>query len=323
MTRRCAFSGCFAPELSCADGEAKIEDCSHWKSDAETVAAGEPQNTAIAVSGEFRFPWTGNAMGAADLNYLAGAASTRLVTLAGAADAGKTSLLAAFYLLIARGVAPEGVAFSGSLTLEGWENIASSLRWSSQCGPSFPPHTSSGAGRRPGLLHLSLRTPENLRELLAADAPGEWFSEWATNKDAQQAEGARWLAECSDVILVIADSQALAGPRRGQARKGLVDLLRRVGGELNRRPVALVWTKSDIPVPADMVTAIEEAATRSLNNYAKFRVSMHPAANGEVENQGQGILGLLYWVLTATPGGYEFQPDDAPECALFCAFGRF
>jgi hypothetical protein len=323
MTRRCAFKGCFAPELSCGYGDAKIEDCPHWKSGTETVAAGEEQDTASEVSGEFRFPWTGNAMGAADLNYLAGAATTRLLTMAGAADAGKTSLLAAFYLLIARGISPEGFAFSGSLTLEGWENIASNLRWSSLHGPSFPPHTSSGTGRRPGMLHLSLRMPTNYCELLAADAPGEWFSNWATNKQDPQAEGARWLAECSDVILVIADSQSLAGPHRGQARKGLVDLLRRVGDEVNGRPIALVWTKCDVTVPAEIETTIRDAANRSLISYTEFRVSMHPTADAESQNQGQGIMKLLQWVLTAPSKGFEFQPDEAQERALLRTFGRF
>lgn len=267
MTRRCALNGCFAPELSCSNGEAMLEECSHWKCGGEPISTGDELDPDTAVSGDFRFPWSGNAMGAGDLNFLAGAATTRLLTLAGAADAGKTSLLAAFYLLIARGLSPEGVTFSGSLTLEGWENIASSLRWSSQNGPSFPPHTSSGAGRRPGLLHLSLRMQTNVCELLAADAPGEWFSDWAANKEAAQAEGARWLADCSDVYLVIADSYALSGPSRGPARKGLVDLLRRVGAAVDGRPVALVWTKCDVAVPTDIETAIREAANRSLSKY--------------------------------------------------------
>lgn len=322
MTRRCAFNGCFAPEMSCGNGELRIEDCAHWRNGAETVVAGEEPDTLAAVSGEFRFPWTGNAMGAADLTYLVGAASSRLLTMAGAADSGKTSLLAAFYLLIARGISPEGVAFSGSLTLEGWENIASNLRWSSQHGPSFPPHTSSGTGRRPGLLHLSLRMSTKHCELLAADAPGEWFSNWATNTYDPQAEGARWLADCADVILVIADSQALTGPQRGQARKGLVDLLRRVGDEVHGRPVALVWSKSDIAVPADMEAAIRDAANRSLTSYSEFRVSMHPAAEAEYQNQGQGIMELLHWVLTSPSKGYEFQPVEAPERTLLRTFGR-
>lgn len=321
MSKQCPFPDCYAPEMSCSNGEAKLEECPHWKPSPETGNVKDDREIVADSSGEFLFPWTGNAMGAVDLNYLAGTGSIRLLTMAGAADAGKTSLLAAFYLLIARGISPEGVSFAGSLTLEGWENIASSLRWSAQDGPSFPAHTSSGAGRRPGLLHLSLQAPTTLCELLAADAPGEWFSAWATNQQSPQAEGARWLATCSDVFVVVADSYALTGPQRGPARKALVDLLRRVGNELNGRPVALVWTKSDIDVPTNIVTTVRDAAARSLINYQEFRVSMHPTANEEDQNQGQGIVELLQWILTASSGGYQLEPEDAPERAMLHTFG--
>lgn len=322
MTRRCRFKGCNAPEVSCTNGEVDLADCPHWQSTEETVDANSEAESSASVSGEFRFPWTGNAMGASDLCYLAGAASTRLVMLAGPADAGKTSLLAAIYLLMARGIIPEDVRFAGSLTLEGWENIASNLRWSSPQGPTFPAHTSSGAGRRPGLLHLSLRMPTKTRELLAADAPGEWFTEWATNKQAQQAESVRWLADCSDVFLVIADSQALAGSQRGQARKALIDLLRRVGAERLGRPVALVWTKCDVPVSAEMKAAIQEAARRALIDFEEFHVSMHPAKDPARQHEGQGIIELLLWILTTSSGGYEFPPYEAPEGALLRLFRR-
>lgn len=322
MTRRCAIKGCNAPEVSCSNGEVELEDCPNWTATAEPTDAGGEQDASASGNAEFRFPWTGNAMGASDLAYLAGATSTRLVMLAGPADAGKTSLLAAIYLLMARGISPTDVEFAGSLTLEGWENIASNLRWSSPQGPAFPAHTSSGAGRRPGLLHLSLRMPTKICELLTADAPGEWFTEWATNKQAQQAEGVRWLADCSDVLLAIADSQALAGPSRGQARKGLIDLLRRLGAERLGRPVALVWTKCDVPVTAEMKAAIQEAANRALVDFAEFHVSMHPAKNAASQHQGQGIIELLRWILTTSSGGYEFPRDELSEGALLRLFRR-
>ena len=322
MTRCCGFKGCNAPEVSCTNGEVDLADCPHWQATEESIDADTEADVSVSVSGEFRFPWTGNAMGASDLGYLAGAATTRLVMLAGPADAGKTSLLAAIYLLMARGISAEDVRFAGSLTLEGWENIASNLRWSSPQGPSFPAHTSSGAGRHPGLLHLSLRMPTKTCEFLAADAPGEWFTEWAINKHAQQAEGVRWLADCSDVLLVIADSQALVGAQRGQARKGLIDLLRRVGAERLGRPVALVWTKCDVVVSTEMTTAIQEAANRALLDFVEFHVSMHPAEDAAKQHHGQGIIELLRWILTTSSRVYEFPPDEVPEGALLRLFRR-
>jgi len=302
----------------------EIEDCPAWKA---RVKSGPESETVVLTDGltarDLRFPWTGNAMGPADLPYLTGARRVRLLTMAGASDAGKTSLLAAFYLLIARGYRPEGVEFAGSLTLEGWENIAGSLQWNTLNGPTFPAHTSSGGGRSPGMLHMTLRSTGRDCELLAADAPGEWFADWAVQRDNPRADGARWLCERTDVFLVIADSKALSGPDRGQARQALLDLLRRVGSERDGRPAALVWTKSDISVPSGIQAAIREGAARSLKDFREFSVSMHPEAGSESRNKGQGILELLAWVISAQPGNREALIPDNDGGALLHTFGSF
>jgi hypothetical protein len=322
MSRACSQRACHAPSMTCVRGEA-YEDCPHWASGAVSAETQEPAEEGAGSERQLRFPWTGNAMGPADLPYLAGASKVKLLTLAGASDAGKTSLLAAFYLLIARGIRPDGVEFAGSVTLEGWENIAESLRWTATHGPSFPAHTSTGSGRHPGMLHLALDTPQSPCELVAADAPGEWFSYWASNKDSPQAEGARWLSERTDVFLVVADSQAFAGADRGQARVALVNLLRRVGAEAAGRPVALVWTKCDVTVPAEMQTRIREAAQRSLGNFQELRISMLSPQGEEVRNRGQGIVELLQWILAAKPAVVAPKPQEEASRALFLTLGAF
>lgn len=319
----CPHKGCNAPEVSCPRGE-ELEDCPHWKARSSAVAA-EEVSVKIAPTGEkqLRFPWTGNVMGGADLPYLTGSAQARLLTMSGASDAGKTSLLAAFYLLIARGIRPKNVEFAGSLTLEGWENIASSLRWSASNGPSFPGHTSSGGGRWPGMLHMCLRSLQGDCELLAADAPGEWFSDWAISQASPRAEGARWLAGRTDVFLVIADSAALAGEKRGAARQALLDLMRRVGADLRGRPVALVWTKCDVAVTPGIHTAIREGAARSLKAYTEFSVSMHPPSSGDTRNRGQGIVELLDWIITVQAARREEVTTEDGGKALLRRFGTF
>lgn len=320
---RCPHKGCNAPEMSCMQGE-EIEDCPVWNSKVTSSSEGEAITTPHGQPARvLRFPWTGNVMGPADLPYLAGAKRVRLLTMAGASDAGKTSLLAAFYLLIARGYRPEGVEFAGSLTLEGWENIACSLQWNALNGPTFPAHTSSGGGRSPGMLHMTLRSTRSECELLAADAPGEWFTDWAVHRDSPRADGARWLCERTDVFLVIADSKALSGPDRGQARQALLDLMRRVGSELNGRPAALVWTKSDLTVSSGIQAAIREGAARSLKDFREFSVSMHPEAGSESRNKGQGILELLAWVISAQPDNREEFVVDHDGSALLRTFGSF
>lgn len=320
MSSSCSHQGCYAPTMTCVRGEAQ-EDCPHFANGAAAADAEAPAEDGEGAGHQLRFPWTGNAMGPADLPYLAGASKLKLLTLAGASDAGKTSLLAAFYLLIARGIRPDGVEFAGSVTLEGWENIAGSLRWTSASGPTFPPHTSTGGGRDPGMLHFALDARQGRCELVAADAPGEWFSYWASNQASPQGEGARWLSERTDVFLVIADSQALSGSERGQARVSLVNLLRRIGTEAAGRPVALVWTKCDVTVSPEMETRINEAAQRSLGRYQEFRVSMLPAPGEETRNRGRGIVELLAWILSAKPALVAREEREDASRALFQTFG--
>ena len=170
---------------------------------------------------------------------------------------------------------------------------------------------------------MTLRSSSNEWELLAADAPGEWFTDWAVHRDNPRADGARWLSERTDVFLVIADSKALSGPDRGQARQALLDLMRRVGSERHGRPAALVWTKSDLTVPPGIEAAIKEGAERSLKDFREFRVSMHPEAGSESRNKGQGILELLDWVINAQPGNREELVTFHDGSALLRAFGSF
>jgi hypothetical protein len=298
-------------------GEASPQQCGHW----QNIGVAQDNTVVAKMEESARIPWTGNAMGAGDVGTLAGIARTRLVGVFGDSGSGKTSLLGAWYLLLGRGIGPKDVSFAGSLTLEGWENIAGNLRWNPSHGPSFPPHTSSGSGRQPGLLHLDLKVHNARKDLLFADAPGEWFSRWSVRRDAEDAAGAAWLSGVADVLLVIADSHELAGPKLGTARTNLVALLRRVGAERRDRPVALVWTKSDIAVEVQMREAIKQAADLALGTYETFSVSMHAAVGQEPHNRGQGLLTLLDWVVSVRDGAYPRKVLPHPERDLLHIVG--
>jgi hypothetical protein len=311
VSGRCSQAACSAPdEVGCLVGEASLHHCKHWQ---QKSGAESPDTTGSVEEGA-RLPWTGNALGSMDVGFLAGKARTRLVGLFGAAGSGKTSLLGAWYLLLGRDIGPDGMSFAGSLTLEGWENIAGSLRWNAH-GPAFPPHTSSGTGRHPGLLHLHLQVHEARQDLLFADAPGEWFSRWAVRRDAEDATGALWLSDKSDVLIVVADSDALAGSRLGVARTNLVALLRRIGAERRGRPVALVWTKCDVKVDDQMRHAVAQAADLALGNYRTFSVSMHSTSSQDPHNRGQGLHELFEWALSVpeTPFHRPAGPEPEPE----------
>lgn len=321
MSKPCGLSACIAPEeVGCRLGEASPEQCVHWlqATDTNAVAVGVGAATA---SDWARLPWTGNALGALDVGFLTGHIRARTVGLFGAAASGKTSLLGAWYLLLGRDIAPKGLSFAGSLTLEGWENIAASLRWRAKNGPAFPPHTSSGSGRHPGLLHLTMQSGAAKRDILFADAPGEWFSRWAVRRDADDASGARWLADAADVLVVTADSETLSGPKQGLARSNLLELLRRVGAERRRRPAALVWTKSDVPVDAQMRQAVTKAADNALGQYLTFNVSMRSTPGQEPGNRGQGLLELFEWVTSVQEAGFLKPAAPEPELELLRVVG--
>ena len=261
---------------------------------AAPTAMQDDQSPSEAVT----MPWSGGVLGLADLGFVAGRSKPMVLAVMGPHRAGKTTLLGALYLLLGRGArVDDRLRFSGSCSLAGWEVVANSLRWEpGSTPPAFPPHTSSRSARIPGLLHLAFKEHQGRRrDYVMTDAPGEWFRKWAVERDASDAEGARWSAEHADAFLLIADREALAGREKGAARTGIQLLARRLAGELQGRPVALVWSKSDVSLPSDMEEAVRSAVLRVIPNAVEFAVSIMPGPDG-TENV-QGFLDLLRWAL--------------------------
>lgn len=315
--RTCSRSSCFAPEVTCDLGFLDCAKCPGWNGREEARRAG-----AEAVTDELLLPWSGSALGLADLTFVTGCRKPLVIGIAGPQNAGKTTLLAAWYLLIGRGLAgSEGRRFAGSYSLAGWEAVASTLRWTPGQQPSFPPHTSSRGGRAPGLLHLAFREVDGqVRSYLFTDAPGEWFQKWAVNRDAVDGEGARWVAEHADAFLVIADRDALAGPNMGSARGSLQLIARRLAAERAGRKVALVWTKSDVVVTAEMEKAVRAAVLGPMPDAAEFSVSIEPDDEG-TSDKGQGLIELLDWTLGVRRKRVSMPPVTATSADPLFMFG--
>jgi hypothetical protein len=192
-------------------------------------------------------PWGGNVFGVADLSYLASIARPRLVGLVGPQNAGNR--------------VPD-FRFARSLTLGGWEAIASNLRFDGKNMPAFPAHTTMREGRVPGLLHLGFRTgDEPLNDVVVSDSPGEWFRRWAIDEMASDVVGARWVADKSDGFLIVLDSEALAGPNSGPTLNNYQQMLERLKKHARQRPVHIVWTKTDVIVPPDTRGRLESRLT--------------------------------------------------------------
>ena len=286
----CHRETCFWPDAACNLGHLDLSQCPLLKADTEANQDELKRPDAVSM------PWSGGVLGLADLAFVAGRRKPTLLAIIGPQNAGKTTLLAAWYLLLARGALPDQeLRFCGSRSLAGWEVVASALRWEpGAVPPTFPPHTSSQSTRIPGLLHLALKRDfDPPTDYLMTDAPGEWFRSWAVNSEAPSAEGARWAAEHADAFVLVADREALAGPERGAARTDILVLARRLAHELRDRPVALVWSKADVPIPEETENAVRTAVRRVIPCAVEFAVSVVPSSDGN--GDADGLLSLLRW----------------------------
>lgn len=311
----CPGPKCYAPETSCAMGNMELAKCPRWKG---VVPEESPPDTEVQ---HVSLPWTGNALGLADLNFVTGRAKPLIIGIAGQESAGKTTLLAAWYLLLGRTrLTDDAWHFGGSFSLEGWEAVATAMRWSPGQAPGFPPHTSSRGARAPGLLHLAFRHCERqLRDFLFADAPGEWFKRWAIDEHAEDAEGARWVSQHADVLLLVADRQALAGPKMGSARSAFQLLATRVGAQRRGRPVALVWTKADVEVAPEMKDRIRQAVMSIMPDAAEFSVSVLADDTSAV---GIGFQELFQWILARRRSAIELPSAAASGADPLFVYGR-
>lgn len=208
-----------------------------------------------ALTGSYQLPWSGLALGTNDLVAAAGTGRARLVAVVGAASAGKTSALAAHWLAARRGEGQLGPRFVGSTTLAGWHAISRHLQWRPH-GNGFPPHTVAADNRQPSLLHMSVAADTHRKQLYYTDVPGEWFRDWAT--DQHSVPGATWIAEHASAFVIFADSEALAGPQRGEARADYEALASRLATTCGNRPVVAVRSKADIEVRPSIRQRIEQ-----------------------------------------------------------------
>lgn len=314
--KTCSRPNCYVPDTGCAQGHMSPGTCPDWcvRTDASAESLEE---TDLALP-----PWSGSALGLVDLGFVAGRAKPVVIGVVGPQNAGKTTLLAAWYLLLARGLAAiKDRRFAGSYSLRGWEAIAASMRWSPGVAASFPPHTSSRSGRAPGLLHLAFRHASGrLVDYLVTDAPGEWFQKWAINRDSAEGIGAKWVAEHAEAFLLVADREALSGPNMGAARGSLQRLAQRLAAERLGRPVALVWTKADVVVPPDMEKAVRDVVLKLMPDAAEFSVSIVIDSTAG-SDAGTGLVEVLRWTLNTKRARNVLAPLQATGADPLFLFG--
>lgn len=311
MAGNCSKEDCFPAETGCNhEGCEVLKECKYYLSgeNSKEPSYEEEEDNEFYV----RIPWTGNTLGIKDLNFLAATSPITLIGITGVASAGKTTFLATLYCLLRNGNKIGDFAFSGSLTLIGWENIAWYLSWKQNNDIQFPPHTSSNAGRIPGMLHISLKDSEgNKKELIFTDAPGEWFDHWTTNSKDPNAAGANWIHEHADAFLLFADCEMLSGVQLGKARQQTKAVADRLKENLESRPFGLIWSKSDVEVDLDVKQQISRhIQNSSIPNYQEFETSVR---NEKGKSYHDNILSSVTWIIASL----SEQNNKLPEIARY------
>lgn len=294
MKGNCSKEDCFPEETGCNhEGHNVLSSCKFYKSNGI-----EEDSELISEESDFfmRIPWTGSVFGIKDLNFLTATSNVILIGITGVASAGKTTFLATLYCLLRNGHKIGGYTMSGSYTLTGWENISWYLSWKQNNDIQFPPHTSSNAGRTPGILHIALRNSKGQKkELLFTDAPGEWFDHWITNINDPNAEGANWIYQNADAFFLFADCDMLSSPNLGKARQQTKGVADRIKQNLEYRPFGLIWSKSDIKIDSHVKDQISKHIQNShIENYKEFETSVR---NNPEHSFHSNILESIDWII--------------------------
>jgi hypothetical protein len=306
MAGNCSKENCYPEETGCNyEGCEILTDCDHYLGGKKEQV--KEQADGSAASFFIRMPWTGSTMGLQDMEYLSSTSQVTVVGITGVASAGKTTFLATLYCLLRHGHNIGDYSFAGSITLTGWENITWYLSWKQNNDIQFPPHTTSNAGRIPGLLHLSLANSSGeKKELVFTDAPGEWFEHWAFNQNDPNADGASWIHQVADAFLLFADCDMLSGTQLGKARKQTRMVADRLKQNLGDRPLGLVWSKSDIELDEETKSQISDYITNSpIQHYQEFKTSVREGTDGVMHNH---VCESIAWLLDAVDAGFNQLP---------------
>ncbi len=305
MAGNCSQPKCYPEDSGCnIEGCINLLDCKYYgKKDAT-----KKDNKRQFENEGYRISWTGNTLGLYDLNFLTASRKPILIGVTGVASAGKTTFLATLYCLIRQGAKIGEYGFAGSLTLNGWEDIAWYLSWKSNAEIQFPDHTTNNSGRVPGLLHLSLKSKEGKNiDLILTDAPGEWFDYWSNNINSENAIGAKWIYENCDGFLLFADSDMLSNSRRGNAKRQLKQVADRLTENINDRPIGLIWSKSDLGLSNQTKEQIiKHIKATPFKHFNQFETSVREGVSGEFH---KAILESINWIIEAFNNNRNVLPQ--------------
>jgi GTPase Era involved in 16S rRNA processing len=144
------------------------------------------------------------------------------------------------------------------------------------------------------------------------DAPGEWFSRWALDKNHKEGGGARWTAANSDAFILVVDCESLAGPNRGQARESLLRIAERLRSEIADAPVLVVWAKSDVLVKDSIKKSLEDDLTKLFPDHQSLFISAKREGDSNQITEN-AFKELWQWIFASRPFSGKDRLSLAPR----------
>lgn len=256
---RCRHPDCTLPEGGRCARAAEFSDplaaCPELVRQPEKDARPAPAVRSVAPTPEDAAPWKGRHLNLLEADQLLQRSPARVIAVLGPYDAGKTCLLASFFLQLTSGQrGPFPYRFASSRTLYGFQALIDRAnRWSGKEGDEIVAHTPKEETEHPGqFLHLGVRpsdaSDDRHLDILLSDVPGEWFTQWASRTD-DEARRRLGFIQRSDGFVIVVDAAALLSPSGPKMDTNAGLLVRRLVGELRQRrtprALALVFSKFD------------------------------------------------------------------------------
>ncbi|RJF86112.1 TRAFAC clade GTPase domain-containing protein [Sphingomonas cavernae] len=261
--------------------------------------------------------YSGEELGVEELWALIDEMPSRVISILGEQDAGKTCLLVCLYLMIMSGDLEEaGYLFAGSKTLPGFESRArSGRRWAEVKPDRMSTRTTLGEGRGGGFMHLDLLEIEGRirHRLLMSDIPGEWTNNLIDS--AAKSDRLSFVLH-SDAILITIDGRKLSGiPRFAEVEKNntLIDRLASMVGA-RKPPIRILATRADLlgtEPPPGLAEIVDYAVAQGFDCEGKMLATY---SGDENVPSGTGVIELLRLLLENSK--LDALPPEVSEMPL-------
>lgn len=294
MSTACSYAGCTVVETGICALENDPNTCPRrMAAPAEQVGARAPgkwlqSNPGAAVlepsERENAFP-SSTTLGPDAVAELMARRYVTVVGILGEPESGKTAALASLYLLVAHAKL-RGWSFADSRSLLGFEDISRGTRAWNQGNPpqQMTVHTHLSDDRKPGFLHLRLRSDANQKcvDFALPDLPGEWTQALVRT--------AKWdrlnFLHATDAIWIFADGRALSDKQRKQTvilrLSQLAGRLRAAMPQGTPRLILVVTHRDTAEVPSATIDQVR-------SEFAKDGLSIDSVAIASFAKRGTGI----------------------------------